>query len=50
MIHPYVSPQAKIAAEIEAETQSTNNAFANLKAEYNRVNDAATEQKRNRQK
>ena len=50
MTHPYVSPQAKTAAEIEAETQSTNNAFANLKAVHNRVNDAATKQKRNRQK
>ena len=44
MTHPYVPPQAKTAAEIEAETQSTNNEFAKLKAEYDTVNDAATEQ------
>ena len=50
MRHPYVPPQVKTAAEIEIETQATNNdEFANLKAEYDRVNDAATD-KKNRQK
>ena len=45
-----VPPQAKTAAEIEAETQSTNNEFAKLKAEYDTVNDAATEQTKQTEK
>ena len=46
MIHPYVPPQVKTADEIEIETSETNNEFAKLKAEYDRINDAATEQKK----
>ena len=33
MTHPYIPPQVKTAAEIEVQTQATNNEFANLKAE-----------------
>ena len=46
MTHPYVPPQVKTADEIEIETSETNNEFAKLKAEYDRINDAATEQKK----
>ena len=44
--HPYVSPQVKTADETEIETQATNEEFAKLKAEYDRINDAAAEQKK----
>ena len=46
MTHPHVPPQVKNADEIEIETQATNDEFAKLKAEYDRINDAATEQKK----
>ena len=46
MTHPHVPPQVKTADEIEIETQATNDEFAKLKAEYDRINDAATEQKK----
>ena len=46
MTHPYVPPQVKTADEIEIKTSETNNEFAKLKAEYDRINDAATEQKK----
>ena len=46
MTHLYFPPQVKTADEIEIETSETNNEFAKLKAEYDRINDAATEQKK----
>ena len=46
LTHPHVPPQVKTADEIEIETQATNDEFAKLKAEYDRINDAATEQKK----
>ena len=44
--HPHVPPQVQTADEIDIETQAANNEFAELKAEYNRINDAAAEQKK----
>ena len=44
--HPYVPPQVQIAAEIETVTCEIDDEFAKLKAEYDRVNDAAAEQKK----
>ena len=44
--HPYVPPQVPTADEIETEEQATDNVFAKLKAEYDGINDAATEQKK----
>lgn len=41
--HPYVPPQLKTADEIEIEKRATKNEFAKLKAEYDRINDSATE-------
>ena len=41
-----MSPQVKTADETEIETQATNEEFAKLKAEYDRINDAAAEQKK----
>ena len=41
-----MSPQVKTADETEIETQVTNEEFAKLKAEYDRINDAAAEQKK----
>ena len=46
MTHPYVSPQVQTAAEIEIETRQIDDEFAKLKAEYDKVNDAAAEQKK----
>ena len=46
MAHPYVPPQVQIAAEIETVTREVDDEFAKLKAEYDRVNDAAAEQKK----
>lgn len=46
MAHPFVPPQVKTADKSEIETQARNDEFAKLKAEYNRINDAATEQKK----
>ena len=43
--HPYVEPQVKDAQIIETETQATNNEFSKLKQEFDKVNNAATEQK-----
>ena len=41
-----MSPQVKTADETEIETQVTNEEFAKLKAEYDRINDAAAVQKK----
>ena len=46
MTHPYVPPQVQTSAEIETETCQIDDELAKLKAEYGRVNDAATEQKK----
>ena len=46
MTHPYVPPQVQTAAEIETETRQIDDKFAKLNAEYDRVNDAAVEQKK----
>ena len=43
--HPYVEPQVKDAQTIETETQTTNCEFLKLKQEFDKVNNAATEQK-----
>ena len=43
--HPYVELQVKDAQTIEAETQTTNSEFSKLKQEFDKVNNAATEQK-----
>ena len=41
-----MSPQVKTADETEIKTQVTNEEFAKLKAEYDRINDAAAVQKK----
>ena len=46
MTHPYVPPQVQTSAEIVTETCQIDDELAKLKAEYDRVNDAATEQKK----
>ena len=46
MMHPYFPPQVKTADEIEIETSKTNEEFTELKAEYDRINDAVTDQKK----
>ena len=46
MTHPYVQSQVQTADEIETETRQVDDEFAKLKADYNQINDAATEQKK----
>ena len=46
MMHPYVPPQAQTADAIETETQQVDDKFAKLNADYNQINDASTEQKK----
>ena len=46
MTHPYVPPQVQTADETETETRQVDNEFAKLKADYNQINDAVTEQKK----
>ena len=43
--YPYVEPQVQDPQTIETETQAVNDEFAQLKQEFDKVNDAATEQK-----
>ena len=45
-LHPYVLPQVQTADEIEIETQLVDDDFAHLKAEYDQINDVATEQRK----
>ena len=46
IMHPYVPPQAQTADAIETETQQVDDKFAKLNADYNQINDASTEQKK----
>ena len=46
MTHPYVPPQVQTADETDTETRQVDNEFAKLKADYNQINDAVTEQKK----
>ena len=41
--YPYVEPQVQDPQTIETETQAVNDEFAQLKQEFYKVNDAATE-------
>ena len=43
--HPYDEPQVKDAQTIEMETQTIDNKFSKLKQEFDKVNNAVTEQK-----
>ena len=43
--HQCVQPQVKDAQTIETEAQDTNSEFSKLKQEFDKVNNAATEQK-----
>ena len=43
--HSYVELQFKDAQTIETETQATNSEFSKLKQKFDKVNNAATEQK-----
>ena len=43
--HPYVEPQVKDAQTIETRTQATNNEFLELKQQFDKVDNVATEQK-----
>ena len=45
MMHPYVPPQVQTADVIETETRQVDNEFAKLKAYWDQINDAVTEQK-----
>ena len=45
-MHPYLLPQVQTADEIEIETQLVDDDFAHLKAEYDQINDVATEQRK----
>ena len=45
-MHPYVPPQVQTADEIELETQLIDDNFAQLKAQYDQINDVATEQRK----
>ena len=40
--HPYVPPQVQTAPEIEREKLAVDNEFADLKTEYDKINDVAT--------
>ena len=42
--HPYVQSQVQDAQAIETETQAINDELAQLKQEFDKVNDAATKQ------
>ena len=46
MMHSCASPQAQTADVIETKTQHVDDKFANLKADYDQINDASTEQKK----
>ena len=43
--HPYVEPQVKDAQTIETRTQATNNELLELKQQFDKVDNVATEQK-----
>ena len=43
--HPYVEPQNKDAPTVETETLTIDNEFSKLKQEFDKVNNAVTEQK-----
>ena len=43
--HPYVEPQVKDAQTIETRTQATNKEFLELKQQFDKVDNVATEQK-----
>ena len=43
--HPYAEPQVQDAETIETETKAVNDELSQLKQEFDKVNDAATEQK-----
>ena len=43
--HPYVEPQVKDAQTIETRTQAPNNEFLELKQQFDKVDNVATEQK-----
>ena len=43
--HPYAEPQVQDAETIETETKAVNDELSQLKQEFHKVNDAATEQK-----
>ena len=43
--HPYVEPQVKDVQTIETRTQATNNEFLELKQQFDKVDNVATEQK-----
>lgn len=45
-LHQYVPPQVQTADEIERENQLVDEEFAQLKTEFNQINDVATEQKK----
>lgn len=45
-MHPYVPPQVQTSDEIELETQLIDDNFAQLNAQYDQINDVATEQKK----
>ena len=45
-MHPYVPPQVQTSDEIELETQLIDDNFAQLKAQYDQINELATEQKK----
>ena len=46
MMHPYVPLQVETADVIETKTQHVDDKFAALKADYDQINDVATEQKK----
>ena len=48
--HPYVEPQVQDTVSIETETKNTNDKFFGLQQRFNEVNDAVTEQKKNKMK
>ena len=45
-MHPCVPPQVQTADETELETQLVDGNFAQLKAQYDQINDDATEKKK----
>ena len=44
--YPHVEPQVKDAQTIETETKDSNNEFFTLKQQFDKVNNASTEQKK----
>ena len=46
MMHPYVSPQVETADVIETKTKQVDDEFDALKADYDQINNAANEQKK----